>query len=270
MFRPDLADSLLTRASRGQLLMGMHCSTMSAQAVELAGLANLDYVILGTEVEQVDPSRLEDLVRTADGAGLASIIKLRRNDPNLAVDAFTTGAQFVLAPHITTGEEYQRMIDASRFAPEGLRGICPVGRFVGYGTTPLRKVIEATRRYNMIIPSIEEREAVDNIDDILSVDEGGILDIGPYDLSLSLGCDAPEHMYANKETMEAIDLVAAKAKEKNKALLGPVWPRGDLSGQEHAAFLRERLQSRGFHLLYDGDLSAMLRHFSRMSGMRAT
>jgi 4-hydroxy-2-oxoheptanedioate aldolase len=261
----DRAIDLIRRAREGRMLLGAHSSSMSAQAVEVAGFAGLDYIILGMEVESLDLGKLEDLLRAAERVGLVSTVKLRRSDPAMAADVFNAGAQFVMAPHITSAEQLQELIHASRFTPDGLRGACPVARYVGYGAYPMSHAVEATRKYGMVIPIIEDKEALDHLDEILSVDGIDIIEIGPYDLSLSLRCKSPELTYGNPETMEAIKMVAAKAKERRKVLLGPIWYQPDLSVSQLGQLQRERLLPLGINLLYDADLLALMRYLNNLA-----
>lgn len=238
---------------------------MSAQAVEVAGFAGLDYVILGMEVESLDLGKLEDLLRAAELSGLVSMVKLRRSEPEMAADVFNAGAQFVMAPHITRAEQLHQLIHASRFTPDGLRGACPVARYVGYGAYPIAHAVEATRAYGMVIPIIEDKEALDNLDEILSVEGVDIIEIGPYDLSLSLRCKSPELIYGNPETMEAVKFIAAKAKERRKALLGPVWYQPELSMSQLGRFQKEKLLPLGINMLYDGDLVSLMRYLNNLA-----
>jgi 4-hydroxy-2-oxoheptanedioate aldolase len=59
---------------------------------------------------------------------------------------------------------------------------------------------------------IETRQALDNLDDILSVEGLDANYIGPADLSLALGC-MPRFDQEERPVVEAIDLILAKARE---------------------------------------------------------
>jgi 4-hydroxy-2-oxoheptanedioate aldolase len=259
----------MEKARKGEFVLGMHCSSLNQQVVEVIGMAGADFTIIGMEMEQTDLSQLENLVRVADSAGIPSMVKIRRNDPLLAIDAFNAGAHFVMAPHQLNADHVEAMIKASRFAPEGLRGLCPVARYVRYGVDRSNKAIEGTHAYPMIIPIIEDKEAIDNIDDILEVDGLGIIEIGPWDLSQSLGCKNPDMSYGNKETWEAIEIVAAKCKEKKLPLLGPFWQPQEFSSiQELINFQRDKLMPLGFTAFYDGDLFSVGRYLGRLNRAR--
>ena len=59
---------------------------------------------------------------------------------------------------------------------------------------------------------IETRQALDNLDEILSVEGLDAVYIGPADLSLALGC-TPRFDQEEQPVVEAIDLILAKARE---------------------------------------------------------
>jgi 2-keto-3-deoxy-L-rhamnonate aldolase RhmA len=268
MLNLNRAIDLLERARKGEVLLGMHCSTLSAQAVELAGMSGIDYMVIGMESESVDPSRLEDLLRAGEVSGQVTMVKVRRPKPELVEDALTAGANFVTVPHITSGEQLHSMIKAAQFSGHGgNRGCCAIARYIGYGTMAMSTAFQACRTYNPVIPIIEDKEAIDNIDEILEVNKGGIIEIGPYDLSMSLGIPNPAG-YLNKEVLEAIDLVWSKAKERGSVLLAPVWYPPNQTPKDQAKFMHENLVSRGIRLIYDGDLYLMKRQIGQMALLR--
>ena len=59
---------------------------------------------------------------------------------------------------------------------------------------------------------IETKQALENLDDILSVDGLDAIYVGPADLSLTLGC-TPKFDQEEKPVVEAIDYIIAKAKQ---------------------------------------------------------
>lgn len=268
MLNHDRASRFIERARRGDIILGLHISSVSPNVVELAGMAGIDFCVIGMESESVSPHQLEELLRAGEGSGLVTMVKIRRPNPDLVEDAFTAGTQFVTAPHIVSAEQLGQMIEASRFANHGGgRGVCAVARYVGYGTKSIASVVAAANAYSPVIPIIEDKEALDNLDEILELCKGGIIEIGPFDLSLSLNCERPMG-YGNEEVMEAIDVIGAKAKEMNISIISPVRYLGGMTRKEQIAHMHSELVTRGINMLYDGDLFLLKRELGYMAALR--
>jgi 4-hydroxy-2-oxoheptanedioate aldolase len=213
------------------------------------GLTGLDYVIISREVEQLDPSTMENLLRAANATQQVPMIKLRHNTPEEVVDALTAGAPMVLVPHVTTRAQLDRLVAASRFPPKGTRGLCAVARYAGFGATSLESARAYANREPSIIPIIEDKAALDNLDDIMSSPDIEIVEIGPWDLSQSLGV-IPEKSYGNPETMRAVEAVCAAAKRHGKKILAPTWLPAPGSKVDLIQLQHDELVSRGITLIY--------------------
>jgi len=83
--------------------------------------------------------------------------------------------------------EAERAVEASKFVPEGHRGVCRFVRAADYSSMDRYRYFEASNRETMVIGHIEGVEGVRNIEEILDVKGFDIAFIGPYDLSQSLG-----------------------------------------------------------------------------------
>jgi 4-hydroxy-2-oxoheptanedioate aldolase len=240
---------------------------MSPQLVELYGLVGLDFVILGTEVEAMDSGRLEDLMRAAAAARTTAIVKLRRPDPALVSEALTFGSPMVMVPHITSARQLEEMTRASRFPPHGTRGECPVARYNGYGSLLLADTYRAANEARTVIPIIEDREALVNLDEIMAVDDFDIVEIGPFDLSRSLG--GPGLGFDSPKVQEAIDRVADAALAHGKRVCMPLWepPEADTS-RKLVEWQLEHLVARGVSLLYVADTTMLADLLASLMPMR--
>ncbi len=93
-----------------------------------------------------------------------------------------------MIPMINTKEEAQRAVSYCKYPPDGVRGMGP-GRAVLFGA-PAEEVKDYYVKANdevMVILQIEHRDAVENIDEILSVSGIDIAFVGPFDMSASMG-----------------------------------------------------------------------------------
>jgi 4-hydroxy-2-oxoheptanedioate aldolase len=240
---------------------------MSPQLIELYGFAGLDFVVLGTEVEAMDNARMEDLLRAANAANTVPIVKLRRPEPVLVSETMNYGAPIVMVPHVTSGPQLQQMVLASRFEPHGTRGECPAGRYTAYGIMELEESREAVNISPCVIPIIEDREALDHLDEIAAVEGVDIIEIGPFDLSRSLGF--PGQSYRNPLVMEAIEAIAAAARKHGKAVLAPLWtsPETD-SPSKIISWQIDQLVSRGVTLLYGVEVVLLAEYFRSLMSIR--
>jgi 4-hydroxy-2-oxoheptanedioate aldolase len=100
--------------------------------------------------------------------------------------ALDGGAQGVLVPLVNSAAQAAEIVQHAKFPPQGARGNGGMLPHIGYGTA--RGVYsEHANAETMVAIQIETREAVDNIDAILSVPGIDSAFIGPNDLHISYG-----------------------------------------------------------------------------------
>ena len=103
---------------------------------------------------------------------------------------------------------------AAKYSPIGRRGFGAGSGMTDYTPSRATDFMKEANEHTLIVAQIETREAIENIDAILSVEGIDVGLIGPNDLSISLGI--PDQM--NSEILtEAIDRVVATAKKRGKA-----------------------------------------------------
>lgn len=262
------AAAFLERARARKVCLGVHHSAMSPQLIELYGHLGLDYVIVSTEVESLDKYTLENLLRAGDAARTVPIVKLLRNDPRLVEEALNAGAPMVMVPHVTTRAELDAAVFASRFSPLGSRGLCPVARYTGYGASPMDVAVTAANERRSVIPIIEDRAALGNLDELMASPDVDIFEIGPFDLSQSLGL-RPELSYGNPEVMAVVERVGALARKHGKSVLAPLWlPKDADTAAKVLTLQMEQLIKRGVNMFYGIEVLMLARVFREWLGIR--
>lgn len=240
---------------------------MSPQLIEMYGIVELDFVIIGQEVEALDLSKMEDLMRAANAANTVPIVKLKRPDPTLVGEVMNIGAPMVMVPHVTNRKTLEHMIRASKFEPEGLRGECPVARYNGFGALDLAKTHEAANVSSSIIPIIEDAEALNNLDDMMSVEGVDLFEVGPFDLSRALGENG--QAYNGPKTMAALEKVCEAAERHGKAICAPVWHT--VKTDSYPGIYQRQMDeliARGVTCLYEIESAYMALHLTRMGILR--
>ena len=95
------------------------------------------------------------------------------------------GATTVLFPFVQNAEEAAAAVAATRYPPEGRRGMAGMSRATRFGTSP--DYVQTANRGIGVIVQIESMAAIEALDAIAAVPGVDALFIGPADLSADMG-----------------------------------------------------------------------------------
>jgi len=197
-------DRLRTR----EMSFGSWLSLGSEPAAEIMARAGFEWLVVDMEHAPIGVAEAARLIRIVDLAGLPAICRLPSQDPALIKNVLDAGATGVMLPMIETREQAERAVAASRYPPNGWRGV-GLGRAQGYGNR-----FEAYRAeqadHVVVVAMIETRPGVENVQAIAATPGIDGLLIGPYDLSGSLG-HIGELNHPAVETAKRTILEAAEA-----------------------------------------------------------
>ena len=194
-----MRNELKRRLKRGEQTYGVWMTVESPIVTELLSGLGFDYFVFDTEHSPLDIYQAQTLMQAMRGGGTTPIVRVVWNDLVAIKRALDVGAYGVVVPWVNNKEQAEMAVKACRYAPEGLRG-CGPRRAALFDPEYLRTADEEI----LIIAQIETRQAVENIEDILSVEGIDVTYIGPADLSASHG-----HIgdMTHPEVQEAIDRV---------------------------------------------------------------
>ena len=191
----------------GPPLLGTFVIVPRLEIVEIAALAGFDLVVLDQEHGPIGVESLPSLLAAASGAGILCVVRVAECRAKLIEAALDAGADGVLVPHVSSAESARTAVAASRFAPEGRRGVNPYVRAGAYGTDT-GFVAEANARA-ACIAMVEGREGAEAVEGILAVGGLDAIFVGPVDLASSLGVPGqPEHPLV----VEAVGELIAKGR----------------------------------------------------------
>jgi 4-hydroxy-2-oxoheptanedioate aldolase len=128
-------------------------------------------------------------------------------EPGILMKVLDAGAYAVICPMVNTRDDAQKLVAWTHYAPRGTRSFGPI-RALLYGGADYPKHANDTI---VVFAMIETKQALDNLDDILSVEGLDAIYIGPADLSVALGC-TPTFDDVDTPVSEAIDHILARAK----------------------------------------------------------
>ena len=176
----------------GNPALGPFVNVNSGALIEIAAIAGFAVVIIDTEHGPLDIPAAEELCRTAKGAGITPIVRVRENDAPQILRALDIGAAGVQVPQICTKADAQAVVQAAKYVPVGMRGVSPYTRAARYFADG-GAIFDRLNEEQMIIVHIEGVEGLENLSEIITVEGLDVIFLGPYDLSQSLGIPGQVH-----------------------------------------------------------------------------
>jgi 2-keto-3-deoxy-L-rhamnonate aldolase RhmA len=149
--------------------------------------AGLDFVIIDNEHGAFNIETISDLCRAARKLGVTPVVRVPEWSYAHVTQPMDSGAQAIMAPRITEPQQVVEILQMIKYPPVGRRG-----SVVARGHTDLRagSIVDVMRDANeesMLVVQIETRQALERIDEILSIPGVDAALVGPTDLSVALG-----------------------------------------------------------------------------------
>jgi 4-hydroxy-2-oxoheptanedioate aldolase len=194
----------------------------SPTAVEMAGFAGLDFVIIDCEHStNTSPygSDFVNMLRAATAGGIPAYVRVRVNDYGMIATALDVGAAGIIVPGVSSAQDMRRAVEAATWQPRGKRGAAPFGRMHRYGFSAID--IEREQRTPLIGPLIENPEGYAALESIAAVEGVGWLWFGHFDMSVALGKTAP--LYPDDDVERMRDRMHEVARERGLPAAAFTW-----------------------------------------------
>lgn len=182
-------DAELTRiAEATDPLIGTWAAIPAPSTAELLAGIGYDFVAFDQEHTPISYETMEDMLRAVDAAPgeTESLVRVADDDPTTLKRTLDLGPTAILVPMVETAEQAAGIVEASRYPPEGRRGL-GLARASEYGRSIAEHVETADDSFARFV-QLESERAVENADDIAAVDGIDGLFVGPVDLSMSMDC----------------------------------------------------------------------------------
>lgn len=200
-----MADTLRQRILNHDILLGAWMQIGHPAIAEIFARSGFDWVCVDLEHGAIDLETMTNIFRTLEHTSCTPIARLPANDPVWIHRALDAGARGLIIPMVKTAEEAEAAVREAKYPPRGVRGF-GYSRANMHGMDFDTSIARANDDIAMIM-QIEHKDAISNLDAILSVPDVDGLFIGPLDLSGSMGItgqmDHPDMISALKHYREA-------------------------------------------------------------------
>ena len=172
---------------KGQKVFGTFVSLPEPGIIEAIGAAGYDFVIIDMEHSPIDFSDLRYLLSAADRSDLIPLVRVSSKEANSILRVLDIGASGVVAPHIKSKEDALSFVKSCYYPPKGVRGISSSSRAAEYGKIEISEHTRVSNQEILTVAIIEDKQALESIEDIVDTEDLDVIFPGPGDLSASMG-----------------------------------------------------------------------------------
>ena len=205
----------------GKRLIGCWSSLANAITTEVLGLAGFDWILLDGEHSPNDVTTFIPQLMALKDSLSAPVVRPSCNSQVEIKRLLDAGFYNFLVPFVESAAEARRTVAATRYPPQGIRGVSVSQRSNRYGTLP--DYFMAINEQICVMVQIESVAGVAAVREIASVDGVDCIFVGPSDLAANLGhLGNPGH--ADVQAAIAAVFADAKACGKSSGILAPAEP----------------------------------------------
>ena len=202
---------LREKLKKGDLVIGTLIVSPSPFWPKLLVNCPLDFIFIDTEHIALNRSDLSWMCRTYSAMGYPPLVRMKSPDPFIATQFLDDGAGGVISPYTETVDQVKELVGATKKRP--IKGRKLNDLMVNHDLEgKLDTYISQFNEQNLLILNIESTPAIENLDNILEIQGIDAIQIGPHDLTSSLGI--PEE-YENSLYLNSIEKIFKKARAKS-------------------------------------------------------
>jgi len=175
------------KLSRGESVYGIATAFHSEIIIEMVGYVGFDYIFIDTQHSPIGSDLvLESLIRAAEVVNLVPIVRVKENEDYFIRIAIESGAKGIVIPRVSTKCDIEKAIKSAKFPTRHGNPSVRAAKY-GLGDSNWEEYVKLSNDEVMIIPLVEDKKGIDNLDEIISVEGISAISFGPTDYALSLG-----------------------------------------------------------------------------------
>jgi 4-hydroxy-2-oxoheptanedioate aldolase len=167
----------------GKVTFGAWLSVPSTFSAEVMAHQGFDWLCVDMQHGVIDYQAAVSMLQAISTTPTVPFVRVPWNEPGIIGKVLDAGAYGVIIPMVNTPAEAQQAVAACRYAPAGQRSYGPTRAAYYAGADYFAHANDEIA----CIPMIETKQAIEQLDDILSVPGIDAVYVGPADLSITLG-----------------------------------------------------------------------------------
>jgi 4-hydroxy-2-oxoheptanedioate aldolase len=199
--------------ARGEAVINGWCSIPSSFSAEIMAHQGFDSITIDMQHGLIGYEVGVTMLQAISTTEVIPMIWVPWNEPGFLMKVLDAGAYGIICPMISTARDAEALVQACKYPPRGYRSFGPIrAKYYGGGSSHGGgDYHHYADEETLVIPQIETREAIANLDDILQVAGIAAIYVGPSDLAMAFGKE-PRKGQNDPEVVEARDKILATAK----------------------------------------------------------
>ena len=189
---------------RGEVTFGAWLSIPSSYSAEVVAHNAFDWVCIDMQHGVIDYQAAVTMLQAISTTEATPVVRVPWNEFSIIGKMLDAGAMGIIVPMVNSVDEARAAVSACRYFPNGARSYGPTR--AGLYAEP--DYFDHANDEVACIPMIETRQALEQLDHILSVPGIDAVYVGPIDMSITLGL--PPRM-DNGGAFEAARIAIAEA-----------------------------------------------------------
>jgi 4-hydroxy-2-oxoheptanedioate aldolase len=173
------------KLASGKAVWGAASGVADELANQLTISTGIDFLWIDTEHSSFGLDDVRLLPVLARQQSCMPLIRVAGLDSNLIKKALDLGASGVMIPQVNDAAEAVSAVKASKYPPEGTRGVSPLWTF--HMNVSWSDYLPVANDEVCVVVQIESVEGIRNVEEIAAVDGVDVLFAGTMDLSAALG-----------------------------------------------------------------------------------
>ncbi len=194
-------------------LMGTFLKTPSPIVCEVLCLSPLACVCIDAEHAPFGRMEIDSCIAALRAGDMPSLVRVQTGTAGEILTVLDAGASGIVLPHIMTGAQASVAARKAQYGSGG-RGYAGSSRAARYTTKPMADHLRDSAQSTIVIAQIEDAEALENLDEIASVEGIDCLFVGRIDLTISLGATSP----TDAIVVDAVNKICAAGQRHGKTV----------------------------------------------------
>ena len=183
---PAPVNRFKVKLKTGETQLGLWLAMGQGYTAEIAAAAGFDWLLIDGEHAPNDVTSIHNQLMALSGHDVSPIVRIPHNDAALIKQVLDLGAQSLLCPMVHSAQDAERIVQAMRYPPKGIRGVGHMlGRASSFNGIP--DYIKTAEDELCLIVQAESTAAMNALEHICAVDGVHGVFIGPADLCADMG-----------------------------------------------------------------------------------